>query len=182
MSFLCCAFPTDVIHTVGPVARGHVGNAETNDLTSCYQNSLKLVMEHGLSTVVSIVRRNPMLRPISVWEEFCLCSLQLQIHELYVSVLFFLFFHWVSFQQEKAVFENLRKFGQGTRTKGFSIFHLRYSSEKPSSLLKQKQPRTQKMVTLHVCQMKAFLCRLLCLDIKWKASFCIHHSILKHQE
>uniref|UniRef100_A0A667YQW6 Mono-ADP ribosylhydrolase 2 n=1 Tax=Myripristis murdjan TaxID=586833 RepID=A0A667YQW6_9TELE len=40
-----------VIHTVGPVARGHVGNAETNDLTSCYQNSLKLVMEHGLSTV-----------------------------------------------------------------------------------------------------------------------------------
>ncbi|KAM6956317.1 ADP-ribose glycohydrolase MACROD2 [Aplochiton taeniatus] len=40
-----------VIHTVGPVARGHVGSTETRDLTSCYQNSLKLLMEHGLSTV-----------------------------------------------------------------------------------------------------------------------------------
>ncbi|XP_068597683.1 ADP-ribose glycohydrolase MACROD2 [Brachionichthys hirsutus] len=40
-----------VIHTVGPVARGHVGLTETNDLTSCYQNSLRLTMEHGLSTV-----------------------------------------------------------------------------------------------------------------------------------
>ncbi|XP_061692372.1 ADP-ribose glycohydrolase MACROD2 isoform X2 [Syngnathoides biaculeatus] len=40
-----------VIHTVGPVARGHVGPAETSDLTSCYQNSLGLVKEYGLSTV-----------------------------------------------------------------------------------------------------------------------------------
>ncbi|KAM9345177.1 ADP-ribose glycohydrolase MACROD2 isoform 1-T1 [Symphorus nematophorus] len=40
-----------VIHTVGPVARGHVGHTETNDLTSCYQNSLRLMKEHGLSTV-----------------------------------------------------------------------------------------------------------------------------------
>ncbi|XP_051935600.1 ADP-ribose glycohydrolase MACROD2 isoform X2 [Hippocampus zosterae] len=40
-----------VIHTVGPVARGHVGPTETNDLTSCYQNSLRLVKEYGLSTV-----------------------------------------------------------------------------------------------------------------------------------
>ncbi|XP_068183422.1 ADP-ribose glycohydrolase MACROD2 isoform X2 [Antennarius striatus] len=40
-----------VIHTVGPVARGHVGPTETNDLTSCYQNSLRLMMENGLSTV-----------------------------------------------------------------------------------------------------------------------------------
>lgn len=40
-----------VIHTVGPVARGHVGPTETNDLNSCYQNSLRLVKEHGLSTV-----------------------------------------------------------------------------------------------------------------------------------
>lgn len=40
-----------VIHTVGPVARGHVGSTETSDLTSCYQNSLRLVKEHGLSTV-----------------------------------------------------------------------------------------------------------------------------------
>uniref|UniRef100_A0A3B4ZQ66 Mono-ADP ribosylhydrolase 2 n=1 Tax=Stegastes partitus TaxID=144197 RepID=A0A3B4ZQ66_9TELE len=40
-----------VIHTVGPVARGHVGPTETNDLTSCYQNSLRLMKENGLSTV-----------------------------------------------------------------------------------------------------------------------------------
>ncbi|XP_062257296.1 ADP-ribose glycohydrolase MACROD2 isoform X2 [Platichthys flesus] len=40
-----------VIHTVGPVARGHVGPTETNDLTSCYQNSLRLMKEHGLRTV-----------------------------------------------------------------------------------------------------------------------------------
>uniref|UniRef100_A0A3Q3VK46 Macro domain-containing protein n=1 Tax=Mola mola TaxID=94237 RepID=A0A3Q3VK46_MOLML len=44
-----------VIHTVGPVARSHVGPTETNDLTSCYQNSLRLMKEHGLSTVVSTV-------------------------------------------------------------------------------------------------------------------------------
>ncbi|XP_059214747.1 ADP-ribose glycohydrolase MACROD2 isoform X4 [Centropristis striata] len=40
-----------VIHTVGPVARGHVGPTETNDLTSCYQNSLRLMKEQDLSTV-----------------------------------------------------------------------------------------------------------------------------------
>ncbi|XP_067381224.1 ADP-ribose glycohydrolase MACROD2 isoform X10 [Channa argus] len=41
----------DVIHTVGPVARGHVGPTEKNDLTSCYQNSLRLLTENGSSTV-----------------------------------------------------------------------------------------------------------------------------------
>uniref|UniRef100_A0A3Q3VS38 Macro domain-containing protein n=1 Tax=Mola mola TaxID=94237 RepID=A0A3Q3VS38_MOLML len=48
-----------VIHTVGPVARSHVGPTETNDLTSCYQNSLRLMKEHGLSTVVSTVHCFP---------------------------------------------------------------------------------------------------------------------------
>ncbi|KAF3842273.1 hypothetical protein F7725_024224 [Dissostichus mawsoni] len=43
----------NVIHTVGPVARGHVGPTESNDLTSCYQNSLRLMKENDLSTVVS---------------------------------------------------------------------------------------------------------------------------------
>uniref|UniRef100_A0A3B3ZF51 Macro domain-containing protein n=1 Tax=Periophthalmus magnuspinnatus TaxID=409849 RepID=A0A3B3ZF51_9GOBI len=33
-----------VIHTVGPVARGHVGPSETSDLTACYQNSLRLIL------------------------------------------------------------------------------------------------------------------------------------------
>ncbi|XP_037322383.2 ADP-ribose glycohydrolase MACROD2 isoform X1 [Pungitius pungitius] len=40
-----------VIHTVGPVARGHVGPTETSDLTSCYQSSLRLMKEHDLTTV-----------------------------------------------------------------------------------------------------------------------------------
>ncbi|XP_047207825.1 ADP-ribose glycohydrolase MACROD2 [Girardinichthys multiradiatus] len=40
-----------VIHTVGPVARGHVGEKEITDLTSCYKNSLDLVKEHDLRTV-----------------------------------------------------------------------------------------------------------------------------------
>ncbi|XP_075875020.1 ADP-ribose glycohydrolase MACROD2 isoform X5 [Nelusetta ayraudi] len=40
-----------VVHTVGPMARSHVGPTETNDLTSCYQNSLRLMKEHGLRTV-----------------------------------------------------------------------------------------------------------------------------------
>uniref|UniRef100_A0A3B3YX96 Macro domain-containing protein n=1 Tax=Poecilia mexicana TaxID=48701 RepID=A0A3B3YX96_9TELE len=41
-----------VIHTVGPVARGHVGDKEIQDLTSCYKNSLDLVKEYDLRTVV----------------------------------------------------------------------------------------------------------------------------------
>ncbi|XP_028976343.1 ADP-ribose glycohydrolase MACROD2 isoform X2 [Esox lucius] len=40
-----------VIHTVGPVARGHVGETETEDLTACYQNSLKLVKDYNLRSV-----------------------------------------------------------------------------------------------------------------------------------
>ncbi|XP_037534191.1 ADP-ribose glycohydrolase MACROD2 [Nematolebias whitei] len=40
-----------VIHTVGPVARGHVGPTVKNDLTSCYQNSLSLMKEHELKSV-----------------------------------------------------------------------------------------------------------------------------------
>ncbi|XP_023818920.1 O-acetyl-ADP-ribose deacetylase MACROD2 isoform X2 [Oryzias latipes] len=40
-----------VIHTVGPVARGHVGPTESSDLASCYQNSLRLMEEHNLRTV-----------------------------------------------------------------------------------------------------------------------------------
>ncbi|KAF6723721.1 O-acetyl-ADP-ribose deacetylase MACROD2, partial [Oryzias melastigma] len=40
-----------VIHTVGPVARGHVGHTESSDLASCYQNSLRLMEEHNLRSV-----------------------------------------------------------------------------------------------------------------------------------
>lgn len=50
LRFSCVA---DVIHTVGPVARNQVGTTENNDLKSCYWNSLQLVKEHSLTTVVS---------------------------------------------------------------------------------------------------------------------------------
>uniref|UniRef100_A0A1A8DE69 Retinitis pigmentosa GTPase regulator b n=1 Tax=Nothobranchius kadleci TaxID=1051664 RepID=A0A1A8DE69_NOTKA len=40
-----------VIHTVGPVARGHVGPTEETDLASCYQTSLNLVKENKLRSV-----------------------------------------------------------------------------------------------------------------------------------
>lgn len=51
--FFCLPFPTDVIHTVGPVARGYVGKAQKELLSQCYQNSLALVKEYGLRSVVS---------------------------------------------------------------------------------------------------------------------------------
>ncbi|XP_035256335.1 ADP-ribose glycohydrolase MACROD2 isoform X2 [Anguilla anguilla] len=40
-----------VIHTVGPVARGHVGKSQRELLKDCYQNSLKLMKENGLRSV-----------------------------------------------------------------------------------------------------------------------------------
>ncbi|KAL4604936.1 O-acetyl-ADP-ribose deacetylase MACROD2-like isoform X1, partial [Arapaima gigas] len=43
--------PADVIHTVGPVARGHVGKTQRDLLSQCYQNSLSLAKEHRLRTV-----------------------------------------------------------------------------------------------------------------------------------
>ena len=39
-----------VIHTVGPVWRG-AANGEPEKLASCYYNSLKVAMEHGIRTV-----------------------------------------------------------------------------------------------------------------------------------
>lgn len=40
-----------VIHTVGPIASGSVGERERADLRSCYQNCLELAAENGLRTV-----------------------------------------------------------------------------------------------------------------------------------
>lgn len=40
-----------VIHTVGPIARGNVGQSQKDDLESCYKNSLKLVKENNLRSV-----------------------------------------------------------------------------------------------------------------------------------
>ncbi|KAL7877017.1 hypothetical protein SRHO_G00036600, partial [Serrasalmus rhombeus] len=40
-----------VIHTVGPIARGSVGPSQSDDLKSCYENSLKLVKANNLRSV-----------------------------------------------------------------------------------------------------------------------------------
>ncbi|XP_033873204.2 ADP-ribose glycohydrolase MACROD2-like isoform X2 [Acipenser ruthenus] len=40
-----------IIHTVGPIARGHVGKTQNELLANCYENSLKLLLENGLRSV-----------------------------------------------------------------------------------------------------------------------------------
>uniref|UniRef100_A0A8C2DEC0 Macro domain-containing protein n=1 Tax=Cyprinus carpio TaxID=7962 RepID=A0A8C2DEC0_CYPCA len=49
---LLCFFPLpDVIHTVGPIARGNVGQFQRDDLESCYKCSLKLMKDNNLRSV-----------------------------------------------------------------------------------------------------------------------------------
>ncbi|XP_067242682.1 ADP-ribose glycohydrolase MACROD2 isoform X2 [Chanodichthys erythropterus] len=40
-----------VIHTVGPIARGNVGQSQKDDLASCYNNSLQLMKDNNLRSV-----------------------------------------------------------------------------------------------------------------------------------
>nr|XP_045012232.1 ADP-ribose glycohydrolase MACROD2 isoform X4 [Jaculus jaculus] len=40
-----------VIHTVGPIARGHINGSHKEDLASCYQSSLKLVKDNNIRSV-----------------------------------------------------------------------------------------------------------------------------------
>lgn len=47
----------DVIHTVGPIARGNVGLAQKEALASCYKSSLKLVKDNSLRSVVSTEKK-----------------------------------------------------------------------------------------------------------------------------
>ncbi|CAB1451079.1 unnamed protein product [Pleuronectes platessa] len=42
---------SNVIHTVGPIAQGGVGEEERNALRSCYENSLKAATETGARSV-----------------------------------------------------------------------------------------------------------------------------------
>lgn len=44
--------PADVIHTVGPVAKGRVGDVEKEALRSCYRNSLNAAAQHAARSVV----------------------------------------------------------------------------------------------------------------------------------
>ncbi|MXQ96656.1 hypothetical protein E5288_WYG019269 [Bos mutus] len=43
--------PHDVIHTVGPIARGHLNGSHKEDLAKCYRSSLKLVKENNIRSV-----------------------------------------------------------------------------------------------------------------------------------
>lgn len=44
--------PTDVIHTVGPIAHGEPSTSQATELRSCYLNSLDLLLEHRLRSAV----------------------------------------------------------------------------------------------------------------------------------
>lgn len=44
--------PTDVIHTVGPIAHGDPSTTQATELRSCYLNSLDLLLEHRLRSAV----------------------------------------------------------------------------------------------------------------------------------
>lgn len=58
---LCFFLLSDVIHTVGPIARGNVGQSQRDDLESCYKYSLKLMKDNNLRSVVSIKAFKPLL-------------------------------------------------------------------------------------------------------------------------
>ncbi|KAL6040811.1 hypothetical protein STEG23_037440, partial [Scotinomys teguina] len=49
--YSCTQTLCDVIHTVGPIARGHINGSHKEDLANCYQSSLKLVKENNLRSV-----------------------------------------------------------------------------------------------------------------------------------
>ncbi|XP_075452179.1 ADP-ribose glycohydrolase MACROD2 isoform X2 [Ascaphus truei] len=40
-----------VIHTVGPIARGHLSDSHKDDLASCYKSSLKLAKENNIRSI-----------------------------------------------------------------------------------------------------------------------------------
>ncbi|KAK1905994.1 ADP-ribose glycohydrolase MACROD2, partial [Dissostichus eleginoides] len=69
----------NVIHTVGPVARGHVGPTESNDLTSCYQNSLRLMKENDLSTVLAAANPSHTSPASRLFWTVCFCL----VHVIY---------------------------------------------------------------------------------------------------
>lgn len=45
-------FVSDVIHTVGPIAHGSVGESEEQALRDCYYNCLRTATDNQLRTVV----------------------------------------------------------------------------------------------------------------------------------
>lgn len=49
-------FFADVIHTVGPMARGHISDTHKEDLANCYKSSLKLAKENLIRSIVSTLQ------------------------------------------------------------------------------------------------------------------------------
>ncbi|KAF6088550.1 hypothetical protein HJG60_012546 [Phyllostomus discolor] len=49
--FIIADTKIDVIHTVGPIARGHINGSHKEDLANCYKSSLKLVKENNIRSV-----------------------------------------------------------------------------------------------------------------------------------
>ncbi|KAK2531771.1 hypothetical protein Q9233_005431 [Columba guinea] len=43
---------SDVIHTVGPIARGHLTDTHKENLANCYKSSLKLAKENNIRSIV----------------------------------------------------------------------------------------------------------------------------------
>ncbi|KAJ7398668.1 hypothetical protein BTVI_122964 [Pitangus sulphuratus] len=48
----CERLVTDVIHTVGPIARGHLTDTHKENLASCYKSSLKLAKENNIRSII----------------------------------------------------------------------------------------------------------------------------------
>uniref|UniRef100_A0A803WAS1 Mono-ADP ribosylhydrolase 2 n=1 Tax=Ficedula albicollis TaxID=59894 RepID=A0A803WAS1_FICAL len=49
--YLLFLFTADVIHTVGPIARGHLTDTHKENLASCYKSSLKLAKENNIRSI-----------------------------------------------------------------------------------------------------------------------------------
>lgn len=54
MPFYFLPFLADVIHTVGPIARGYLTDTHKENLANCYKSSLKLAKENNIRSLVSM--------------------------------------------------------------------------------------------------------------------------------
>ncbi|ETE73502.1 MACRO domain-containing protein 2, partial [Ophiophagus hannah] len=74
----------DVIHTVGPIARGHISDIHKEDLANCYKTSLKLAKENLIRSIQPRFSP-PLLEPCSSslhcrqQQQFCLVHLSGQL-------------------------------------------------------------------------------------------------------
>ncbi|KAA0718139.1 O-acetyl-ADP-ribose deacetylase MACROD2 [Triplophysa tibetana] len=59
----------NVIHTVGPIARGNLGQSQRDDLEACYKTSLKLMKDNNLRSVAGSGYNEAGQRPALVRED-----------------------------------------------------------------------------------------------------------------